>query len=695
MSLSQISFRLNYRSNRNDLMKDFYLPTLSKSSQYIRGAGFFSIELLNNIGKGIYPFIANGGVMKLVCGVELTEGAVNEISNGYLLKQEIDKTLDSKIEFPKTSEAFLSTELSNICWMIAHDRLDIKIAIRVEENKIQNGIYHEKIAVFTDKDDNKIATIGSANETCSAYNNNFESFDVFTSWSSEENRERIQIKASDFYQLWEDNTEGLFVCEFPLAAKQKLIRLAPDHPIDDQYKYIPGNIPSELVAKSFGPLPYQKEAIEKWKQNGYKGILAMATGTGKTFTALFGLQLFLDENQGNYLSIICCPYQHLVDQWEKNIKIVFPNTPIIKCFLSNELWHGPLKDMLPQIVLGNYRHVIVVTTTATGSSDEFINLVNVKKIKKIVICDEVHNIGSSKNRKFLFINSIACLGLSATPIRRYDEEGNAAIIEYFGEPVYKLGLKKAIKMGFLVEYDYHIYFAELNEAEYEQYKNVSIDIARIYSDNQGSYEDRLQKLLLKRARILSSCNDKLNVLNKILLDIKDYSNMLVYTAEDPEYFNQTLQILTNNKIKTLKITAKISNKKREKAIYMHSQKDIDCILAMRCLDEGVDIPSANKAIILASSTNEKQYIQRRGRVLRLDNKGEKRKADIYDVIVLPPEFTSDMDKGLFERELSRTLDFALIARNGLQKIEELQEFCCQNKLMNSFVNVFSNRDEVE
>lgn len=697
MRLTDYEFKISYRSGDDDLIRDFYIPALSKSTEYCRAVGFFSNSLLNSLGKGLFPFIKNSGKMKLICGVHISEKDINEINKGYILKRNMIENLlcnSLLFEIDKLHMDYLDSSLSNICWMVANNRLEIKIALKNLNGSVKPGLYHEKIAIFKDKYSNSIATNGSANETGNAYLYNFEYFDVFRSWGSLDENARVKEKVEYFNSMWSMREKDLLILDFPSALKEKLIKIAPNAPIDDSFVNkaysFQENSQKVLIkeAEALKPRDYQKDAIDRWVANEYKGILEMATGTGKTYTSLFAVKKYIETKNKNSLLIICCPYQHLVDQWECNVNDIFPNTPTIKCYASIRKWYEQLNRLIQDIILGTRKLAIVITTTATGSSEDFISIVNMGHVEKVIICDEVHNIGSQHNKNFLKIDSAAKIGLSATPIRRFDEEGNRLILDYFGEPVYKLGIKKAIEMGFLVEYNYFLTYCDLDEIEYEEYREISKKIARLYSTGNSMDEEALQTLLMKRSAMISSCSGKIDALRRILQQISDYKNMLVYTAENPEFFLKTLNVLEQRGIITLKITSEIPNNLRLRAINKLANRDIDCILAMRCLDEGVDIPTADKAIILASSTNSKQYIQRRGRILRKDKKSGKRIANIYDILVIPPDFSSEIDKKLFERELYRILEFAFASRNYLQVISEMMSFSNKNSLMKNFINIF-------
>lgn len=686
MGLKALNLKTAYYSDEDNLLVDFYIPVLSTSIKYDRIAGYFCSNSLAVAAKGIAGFINNGGRIRLIANVVLSVDDQEAIKEALLKKEE-----EVLAEIDSLEDELKKDHIKMLAWMLKKDLLEIKIAV------VENGIEHQKIGILEDANDNVISFNGSDNETMKGWLYNDEQFHVFCDWKNGDN-DHLLLDLNRFTTLWEDKGKKVKVYNISDAFKKGLVCSAPDS--DEEFRKLSLKIAEsgELLFEHLSKYgtdkkerkeimlrDYQKDAINKWLANGNRGIFEMATGTGKTYTALFAVKQFLSISKENFLLIICCPYQHLVDQWEDNVRDVFPGEEIVKCYDNRQDWDRPLNKLLQGMIYGGGRSGIVVTTTFTGSSDYFRKIVNTNKIKKIVIADEVHNIGAEHNKKFLEIKSDARIGLSATPIRRYDEEGNKAISEYFGSSIYELSIKEAIAMGFLVPYRFFVSICELNDSEYDEYKKLSIIIAQLYSRGNPD-EDRLQYLLRQRSQIISTCSSKLVALRQILSNLNDYYNTLIYTAENKNFFDETINILEQMNIVTLKITADINKADRRDVIEKFTKKDIHCILAMRCLDEGVDIPSADKAIILASSTNSKQYIQRRGRVLRRDKEGKKKSADIYDFLVAPPEFVSQIDKDLFERELKRVLEFASTA-NNYNAVHDIINFSRKNMIMKNFINI--------
>ncbi|MCX3068447.1 DEAD/DEAH box helicase family protein [Cetobacterium somerae] len=673
MSFNDITLKYSYRSNIDNLVEDFLLKVLNESNEYLRATGYFSVELFNILEKKIYPFIRNNGIIKVICGIDLSKNDVDLINKGYDLRELIEKKIIQQEEYELSS-------LPNICWLIANKRLELKIALTDGY-----GIYHEKFSIFKDLENNYIATTGSLNETSSGYKKNIEYIDVFKSGRESE---RIEEKLNFFWDLWENKTLGIKVFEF----NEKLIKKYEKFGIGEPIFYeTETNQTVENLENKINLREYQILAIENLKNNYWTGIFAMATGTGKTITSLFALKEFLKTRKRG-LIIIVCPYTHLVTQWEKEILKIFSNKKIIKCFENRNNWEEKL-DLLIREILLNEEFGICITTISTGSKNHFLKKMNNTGVEKFIIIDEVHNIGSKESKKILEIKALFKLGLSATPMRKYDEEGNEAILKYFNKVVYEFSLKKAIEEGYLARYNYYLIFCELNDEEQEKYEELTKQIVNQINKKEKD-EDLIQILLNKRSKIISSCQDKLNKLDYLLQNNK-LKKSIFYTAEDKDFFEGTRKILNKNNVVTLNITAKESYIERGKIIEDLVEDKIDGILAMKCLDEGVDIPEVENAIILASSMNSKQYIQRRGRVLRKKNKIDNKIANIYDYIVIPREMKSETEKNIFARELKRVKEFLECAENKIEIILKLLKFSYTNTCMKEFIKLLEGEKDEE
>ena len=423
ISLRDLRLKVSYDSDTDDFLNDFYIPVLSNSKIYYRMAAYFSSKVLALAARGMNNFIRNGGEMKLLCGATFSDEDYQKIVEAdenpeKIIEESFIKELDD------LDDEFFISHLSALGWMLAEGKLEIKIAIPVEGK----GIFHPKIGILFDESGDAISFSGSDNETAAAWSNfiNIEEFKVFKSWTNQ--KEFFDTDLTRFNKYWKGLTNRTWVIDIPEVIKEKLIKLAPK---DIDTFVIDEKLPSisDSPGVKYKLRPYQEEAIDSWVNNGYKGIFKMATGTGKTVTALSCFKKVFSQDN-NLLTVIACPQTHLVDQWYKDV-IEFYGGKIIKCFSSNSKWKKELKDFrknsLLKIVDNN---IVLLTTHKTLASDFFMEQVQKFKGKKFIIVDEVHGIGSENQSFGLAEFYDYRLGLSATPERYSDEEGTSKILEY-------------------------------------------------------------------------------------------------------------------------------------------------------------------------------------------------------------------------------------------------------------------------
>ncbi|MFW5794722.1 MAG: DEAD/DEAH box helicase family protein [Bacillota bacterium] len=709
MSFKDLNIKIKYRSSDDNIVSDFYIPILDNSKLYKRAVGFFSSSSLLQISKGITGLLENNGEIKLIASPELNEKDVEAINKGYKDRgQVIQNSLMRNLKAPKN---YYEEERFNIiAHLIANNFLDVKIAY-YEEKGI--GLYHEKIGIVYDNDNNRIAFTGSLNDSETAFIKNFESIDVFCDWVGDESKERVIDKEKDFDQMWNNNTNKIKIIDFPDAVKEEIIKYKKNSIDYDIDKKEYSTMIKEDTTNKFNNIPrlpndielyeYQKKAIKNWESQDHQGIFDMATGTGKTYTALGGV-VSLYKNKNKLAIIIVCPYQHLVDQWVEDIKR-FNMKPIIGYSNSSQKnWKNKLKNTIFDYNLDIKNTFCFVTTNATYSSEFVQNQLNKIKKNVLLIGDEAHNLGAEEISKKLNESFEFRLALSATIVRNRDEEGTKKLLDYFGDKCIEYGLEKAIKEGYLSKYYYYPNLVNLTYDELQEYRRLSKNIAKCLVSKNG--KTKLNKsgkyYAIKRARLIAGASQKLEVLKKIISD--NYCNkkhMLVYcgatTVEDYDYkYNK----INKNEIRQITAVTDILGNELDMRVAQFTSKEdsnerkiikqefktgdtLQALIAIRCLDEGVNIPNIKTAFILASSTNPKEYIQRRGRVLRLsDNKDF---AEIYDFVTLPRpledlyNFSTEelnKDKTLIQNEIKRIKDFSELSSNpheGLKIINKLKE----------------------
>lgn len=516
---------------------------------------------------------------------------------------------------------------------------------------------------------------------------------IFCLWSWGDPK-RIVRQLSDLCeQLWND--PSLELSSVDLENPQSLIKCADivqEEPVLYQVTTAKFSIPEGFVLRD-----YQKEAIRAWLTAGGTGILAMATGAGKTLTALT-LACKVAEKNRPLVLLVVCPYLNLASQWIRDMER-FGLQPI-PCFYGRSRWEHRLQEAYQRILTGLDFCISIVVSNATFLSETFQNALRVHGVPHLLIADEVHNLGAQNLKESLPTGIHLRLGLSATPERHGDEPGTQALIDYFGEIVYKFDIKRAIAEGVLVPYHYHPILVDLTDEEAERYTEISRQIARAWgkaeNDNEGM--ERLRMLLIRRARLLASAQNKLPTLSALLESRElPIEKAIVYcgdgqvdspTDSESERQIQAVIRLLGDKhgIKVRQFTCEEPSEEREEILQKLKAGALDAVVAIRCLDEGIDIPDIRLGFLLASSTNPRQFIQRRGRLLR--RAPGKKRAEIYDFIVQPPDFGGESDPGafnlerrLFRRELERVLEFCGSAENGPAALLTLQNLRLQYNLL--------------
>ena len=708
MSFLKLNLQSEYRSLREDVVKNFYNPVLNEAVLYKRAVGFFSSSALIAISGGICGLIKNDGKIYVIASPRLSEADLGAINAGFQRRDEIIKNaLLRELQTPQN--IFEENRLNLLSNLIAVSKLDFKIAFLEENNSV--GMFHEKLGLIHDAEGNIIAFSGSMNESANAFQKNYESIDIFTSWTHDAGR--VKNKISAFDSLWNNSERGVKVLKFPEVREEILQKYKINNKIDttlDDFDFKKISVTVEknfvednFVAKNLPVIPknillrdYQLDAIKNFAEKNYRGIFDMATGTGKTFTALAAVEkLFADKK--NLAVLIVCPYQHLVEQWSEDI-ILFGMKPII-CYSASKQknWRDRLKNSVQTFNSGDKNFFCILATNATFST-KFVQD-EVKKLSGnvLLVVDEAHNFGAKNLSKTLLENFQYRLALSATIDRHGDEEGTQKLYNYFGEKCIEYSLSDAIKNDMLTPYKYFPVLVSLNEVEREEYLNLTAKIRQgIKFDKHGKIQltEFAKMLLIKRARLVAGAEEKISALREKIQDFKNDNQILIYcgatTLRDVDYHEcepiaeEIRQIDAVVKMLGLELNMRVSkftsqeNSAERELLKKNFEegKHLQALVAIRCLDEGVNIPSIRTAFILASSTNPKEYIQRRGRVLR--KFPGKNYATIFDFITLPipleevENFDSEVIDGvksLAKRELSRLKTFAADAENPFESDE--------------------------
>ena len=708
MSLTDLKLKSDYHSLVDNVIEDFYIPCLEQSSLYKRITGFFSGMSFQLFGRGLSRLVTNGGHMKLLISTRLSKEEEEAISKGYSEREIVEKNFLASIKDPQ--DEFEKGYLSLLTYLIKNDILDIRVV--VIDNGYEHAMEHQKIGIFTDEAGNVVATQGSSNLTPQGLMINGESFDVYCSWLGTDPYLRCFNKEASFNAYWDNAMPKMRVIPFPQAVKEKLFSYSENlskeqlATIDDKYvrnsrlkeaMKIRNKIPQFEENKY---RPYQLEAINSFAENKYRGYFDMATGTGKTLTALGALTKLIKEkyeHQENLLILIVVPSQFLVKQRDEECKNY--NIRSLLAYGNSKEWKENFKQKVISIKLNQSNFESIIMTTNSLLHDFVIDAINDKKVldRTIIISDEAHNLGASKSKMVLNMDFKYRLGLSATIERHFDKQGTEQLLGFFEKCCIKYDLGKAIAEGYLSHYRYYPILVNFDEDELDKYISLSKQISKIskYKDEDEENEG-LKRLLLKRALLVAGCKMKFSALVDCITPFKSNYYNLIYcgavsyenSKNSDEYtqVKQVQKILTNDVGMIVEQFTAEEDMKERQAIREHFEnKFINGIVAIKCLDEGVNIPCIQRAFILASTTNSKEYIQRRGRVLRLFDPKEKPYAEIYDFITLSRPLENMItvneeyvkyEASLAKRELKRMEEFASLSDNSsdsyllMQKIKD-------------------------
>lgn len=688
--LSGISIPPVVDTSSGDIIADFFNPVLAVSVRYDRGVGFFSAGWLRLAAKGMSQFAANGGKARWVTSPILSEADWEALQEGSVarydekLKQAMDVNL---LSLEKDLE---KETLSALAWMVADQILDFKLAL--PRNKLEQGEFHDKFGVFSDSYGNHVSFNGSYNDSIQG-TRNYESIKIFTSWHPVLAL-LVDADKSRFEQLWNNKDPNVQVFDLPEAARASIVKLRTQErpysvpPVQQNLftcesitlqEYGGGKIqiPSDISLRD-----YQVQAIDAWFAHNCQGLLEMATGTGKTITALSSA-VRLYEKEKRLAVIISVPYQHLVDQWNQECR-KFGFRPIL-AYQSKSSWYDILNSMVMDFCSGYREGLSVVTTHTTFISEDFQKTIARLNDSSLIIADEAHHLGSERGRKS-YPPQIPCrLALSATPDRWFDDEGSLALREYFGETVFSFPLEKAIGIS-LTPYYYYPHLVTLTYDELEGYQGLTAKIAQLAGRNDERAQDSLKMLLIRRAELLNKAANKIEELATLVDASEHIEHTLFYCA--PGQIDEVMRLLGWEKgLIVQRFTAEEDARERQRRLADFSSGEVQALVAMKCLDEGVDVPSTRTAYIMASSSNPREFIQRRGRVLR--KAPGKEFSIIHDMIAVPPtawatsqdSVTFNMERSIMRRELERFKEFAGPALNKHKAMDVIWDIARRYNLL--------------
>lgn len=695
MSYKDIDIQACYESGTSDIVEDFYEPVLMASVSYDRIAGFFSSAALAIASRGLYGFIKNRGKMRLVTSPILS-GEDAEIIRKVTESPEELTDVDLGINLTNICNEFVDNHVKALGWMLREGLLEMRLAVITNNNRPctieeinKSGLFHQKVGILRDVDGNELSFSGSINETASAWINNDEEFKVFKAW--EDSREYYQKDQSRFEEIWNGQRQNLEVFDLPSAIKDKLIQRSSDFDIEKisikQYRRSKANS-FDFKNSPISLFYYQANALNKWKDNTYRLLFEMATGTGKTRTAVAGISRILATSK-RVVVIISTPQNTLSKQWKENevepLGVHFDRSEIIDGTVKD--WKSKLSSILLDNATGFADHCVIYTTHSTASSEKFTSTM-LRDLSKdsitLFVGDEVHWLGARKLRRALLSRYNFRIGLSATPSRWFDDEGSQYLVDYFGGKNFVFSIHDALTeinpitgKHFLVNYYYHISKVGLNAEETAEYKNITQQMLRLASkiETDPEAEERYDRLLEQRANIIKNADEKYNILDRLLDELSAkgrIENLIIFVS--PQQINNVMEILIQKKIIFHKLTESEGTRRekkydglseREFIIKRFKSGDYQVLVAIKCLDEGIDIPSADTGILMASSTNPREYVQRIGRIVRQG--ANKTFAHLYDMCVGKVDTLDDdeqkLENKIKQKEIIRLTEIANNAIN--------------------------------
>lgn len=534
MAFNDLIIKNEYRTSSDELYKDFFYPLMQIATKYDRAVGYFSSSVLVLLGQSLCDFINKEGKIRIVASPFLDEKDIEAIELGLKIKEELIE--EKLLQIFEMNIDNLFKETTNVlAWLIAEGKLELKIA------SSEKGLYHEKFGIMYDEEENIVVFSGSANETFKGLKDNFESIDVYQGKNIFE-KDRINNKIENFEKLWSNTTNNLEVYSLPEAFINKILEYKTEEK-PEKFTWI-SSIENDLKVKNGFPVipsyldvrDYQDIAYNKWRENKFKGIFEMATGTGKTITALIILQRTLEKltahNRG-CLTIVLVPSIALASQWHEEMQSFNMNALVCE---STKKWENDFNMFIDDLRFSSPRHnyVILVNNSLKKIKDKLEKLTDSIKEKIFIIADEVHNLGTENYLKMLPNGVLMKLGLSATPQRYYDDSGTDKLKAYFGDIVYEFSMEEAIEKGVLTPYYYDVIPVSLTETEFEEYYKISLELIKLGYDPDNknqSNKEQVERLLLKRARLIKLASNKISALKILLSKEKEIKRSLFYVGE--------------------------------------------------------------------------------------------------------------------------------------------------------------------
>ena len=684
--LTEASFKRRYSSDADDLIHDFFVPALSRAIRYDRAVGYFTAGALARLAPALDAYLDRGddaAPIRVLASPHLPASDLRQMSLGYERRTIEQECAECRPEFEDALRA--------VTWMIQQEMMEFWLIPGYADGT--ECLYHEKIGVMEDSDGNYLTFEGSPNETFSGLGSNIESFPVHRSWIDAEAGHAADAKASVDALFDQANPRGLQIVPFPQALRQDLVSTYTPRPPRTARRSTKMASPEAAHPGAAISLPeapegldlrsYQSEAIRAWLRADGRGLLAMATGTGKTVTALGAIERVarIYESPHGLAVVVVVPDKSLVAMWEHELQR-WGVAPV--CSTHPNPTDALRAALVRQRVRGGTS--VAVWTAASARNRRFQTLFGDFPSPRLLVADECHALGSDLNRELLTDQFDYRLGLSATVERHLDPDGTNLLRTYFGDVLLKIGIKEAIELGALCHYEYTPVLIPLTDDEMQEYSRLTKRIGRHVASSSSlsirDLDESAKMLLFERARLLWHAEHKVAAFRGVLesLPAEQRSHSLVYTAEgesplaEVRQGSQIHQVAQDLGLRYQDFVGDTPMEEREEMLEQLGFGQVDGLVAMKCLDQGIDIPSARVAHFLASTKNPRQYVQRRGRILRRDPNDPDKIAIVFDYIAHPESVGDDfeLERKLVAQELLRAHEMADAADNRHRAVAQLQ-----------------------
>lgn len=677
MGLRDLEIKKSYIScGDENIAKSFLVPALKHTKNYQRSVGFFSSSVLEPIMDGIVAMYRNGGIIQLVASPRLSVEDIEAIQKGYQKREELIRNAFTR-DFEAGLDSFDDAKLRLLVDLIANGTLDIKIAVTET-----SGMYHDKFGVLEDFCGDAVVFYGSANSSINGYQNNYEKIRTVKSWIPSD-AESVLDERAEFQALWNGTHTFVKVYSYQESAKANLL------------KVLEKRAQETAEANSAEPIElrdYQNNAIQAWKENGYRGFYVMATGTGKTWTAIFSARELIKKHPA--MVVICAPYKHLVRQWKDDVEKAFPDAKIIMVSSENPQWEQQISHEIIRKRYSPNTQIIIISTIVSFNKPRFMAAISKSKDEKLLIVDEAHRF--TDRAEELKDTFRYMLGLSATPFSGSSAQRGLELMQFFGGQVFNLPIEDALDRGFLVPYRYYPIYLSASEEEESKFRYHTQKILSCFRNNRCINPDQLVKSLRNRLRVISMAEEKQTMIDQILTRVVEKDHFVVYcgdgrlfdqnSGEELRHIQSVKRVLTAHGYKSSQFTASENMADRMELVDAFNKGEISALAAIRCLDEGINIPSIKSALILSSNDDYREFVQRRGRILR--KYGTKEVANIYDVIVLP---SGDL-QAWAKIELRRFREYARLALNWDELEPELMGHLSVFGLTEEEIDVYDYED---